>query len=42
MKHPVGGRTMKPSTADLVAAIEAASASEVVLLPNNSNVIMSD
>ncbi|HEY8645203.1 MAG TPA: DAK2 domain-containing protein [Gaiellaceae bacterium] len=36
-----GGRTMNPSTADLVAAIEAAPASEVVLLPNNSNVIMS-
>ncbi len=36
-----GGRTMNPSTADLVAAIEAAPASEVVLLPNNGNVIMS-
>jgi uncharacterized protein len=36
-----GGRTMNPSTADLVAAIEAAPAPAVVLLPNNSNVIMS-
>jgi DAK2 domain fusion protein YloV len=36
-----GGRTMNPSTADLVAAIETAAAPEVVVLPNNSNVIMS-
>jgi DAK2 domain fusion protein YloV len=36
-----GGRTMNPSTADLVDAIERASAAEVVLLPNNGNVIMS-
>jgi DAK2 domain fusion protein YloV len=36
-----GGRTMNPSTADLVAAIEAAGAAEVVVLPNNGNVIMS-
>ena len=36
-----GGRTMNPSTADLVAAIEAIPASEVIVLPNNSNVIMS-
>jgi DAK2 domain fusion protein YloV len=36
-----GGRTMNPSTADLVAAIEAAPAAEVIVLPNNSNVIMS-
>jgi fatty acid kinase len=35
-----GGQTMNPSTADLLAAIEAAEASEVVLLPNNSNVVM--
>jgi dihydroxyacetone kinase-like predicted kinase len=32
---------MNPSTADLVAAIEAAPSAEVVVLPNNSNVIMS-
>ena len=36
-----GGQTMNPSTADLLAAIEASSADEVVLLPNNSNVVMS-
>ena len=36
-----GGQTMNPSTADLVAAIEAAPAPEVILLPNNSNVILS-
>ncbi|MEV4421207.1 DAK2 domain-containing protein [Patulibacter sp. NPDC049589] len=35
-----GGATMNPSTADLVAAIEAAPADEVVLLPNNGNVRM--
>jgi DAK2 domain fusion protein YloV len=35
-----GGGTMNPATADLVAAIEGADASEVVLLPNNKNVIM--
>jgi DAK2 domain fusion protein YloV len=36
-----GGRTMNPSTADIVAAIEAAPAPCVVVLPNNGNVIMS-
>ena len=36
-----GGQTMNPSTADLVAAVERTGAAEVVLLPNNSNVIMS-
>jgi DAK2 domain fusion protein YloV len=36
-----GGQTMNPSTADLVAAIEATAAPEVILLPNNSNVILS-
>jgi len=36
-----GGQTMNPSTSDLVAAIERTGAPEVVLLPNNSNVIMS-
>lgn len=35
-----GGPTMNPSTADLLAAIEAAAADEVVLLPNNGNVLM--
>jgi DAK2 domain fusion protein YloV len=36
-----GGQTMNPSTAELVAAIEATGAPEVILLPNNSNVILS-
>jgi hypothetical protein len=36
-----GGRTMNPATADILAAIEDAPASEVVVLPNNKNVIMS-
>ena len=36
-----GGRTMNPSTADLVSAIEKMAAEDVVLLPNNGNVIMS-
>jgi fatty acid kinase len=35
-----GGQTMNPSAADLVAAIEATPAEEVVVLPNNSNVIL--
>jgi uncharacterized protein len=35
-----GGQTMNPSTADLLSAIEAVAADEVVLLPNNSNVVM--
>jgi hypothetical protein len=36
-----GGQTMNPSAADLVSAIEAAGAEEVIVLPNNSNVILS-
>jgi hypothetical protein len=35
-----GGETMNPSTSDLVSAIEGAPAGEVVVLPNNKNVIM--
>jgi len=35
----VGGQTMNPSTADLLDAIEATDADEVVLLPNNKNII---
>jgi DAK2 domain fusion protein YloV len=35
-----GGETMNPSTSDLLAAIERANAAEVVVLPNNGNVIM--
>jgi hypothetical protein len=36
-----GGQTMNPPTAELLAAIEAMSAEEVVVLPDNSNVILS-
>jgi uncharacterized protein len=36
-----GGQTMNPSTADIVAAIQATPATEVIVLPNNSNVILS-
>ena len=35
-----GGQTMNPPTADLLAAVEAIGPREVVLLPNNSNVVM--
>ena len=35
----VGGQTMNPSTADLLEAIEATDADEVVLLPNNKNIV---
>jgi DAK2 domain fusion protein YloV len=35
-----GGETMNPSTADLVAAIEAEPAAEIVLLPNDPNVFL--
>ena len=34
-----GGQSMNPSTADLVAAVESVPASEVVVLPNNKNII---
>ena len=36
-----GGRTMNPATSELLDAIERAPAPEVVVLPNNGNVIMS-
>lgn len=35
-----GGQTMNPSTAELVAAIDRCSSDEVVVLPNNANVIL--
>ena len=35
-----GGQTMNPSTADLLDAVDSVAADEVVLLPNNSNVVM--
>jgi len=36
-----GGQTMNPSTEELLAAVNAVDASQVILLPNNSNVILS-
>jgi len=40
VQHTVtGGQTMNPSTAQLLAAIDAAPGQEVVLLPNNKNII---
>lgn len=35
-----GGQTMNPSTQDLLEAVEGLPAQQVILLPNNSNVIM--
>ena len=35
-----GGQTMNPSTEDLLAAIERAPTDEVILLPNNKNIIL--
>jgi DAK2 domain fusion protein YloV len=34
-----GGQSMNPSTADLIAAIEAAPGDQVVILPNNKNIV---
>lgn len=34
-----GGQTLNPSTAELLAAVEQLDARQVVLLPNNSNII---
>jgi DAK2 domain fusion protein YloV len=34
-----GGQTMNPSTADLLAAVEACPADAVVILPNNKNIV---
>ncbi len=36
-----GGQTMNPSTEELLAAVNAVDAGQVILLPNNSNVILS-
>jgi DAK2 domain fusion protein YloV len=36
-----GGQTMNPSTSDILAAIESCPATEVLVLPNNANVILS-
>jgi uncharacterized protein len=35
-----GGRTMNPSTADLLAALDALATEEAIVLPNSGNVIM--
>jgi len=35
-----GGPTMNPATAELLAAVEATNAEEVILLPNDANVIL--
>ena len=35
----LGGQSMNPSTAELLAAVEHAPAEEVVILPNNSNIV---
>ncbi len=35
-----GGQTMNPSTADILEAIEAANADNVIVLPNNGNIRM--
>ncbi len=34
-----GGQTLNPSTAELLAAVEAVNADQVVVLPNNKNII---
>jgi DAK2 domain fusion protein YloV len=35
-----GGQTMNPSTAELLAAVDATGANEVIIFPNNKNIIM--
>jgi uncharacterized protein len=35
-----GGQTMNPSTNDLLGAIEKAKSAQVIILPNNGNIIM--
>src|SRR5699024_4942181 len=35
-----GGQTMNPSTKDIAGAIEEANASNVLVLPNNKNIVM--
>lgn len=35
-----GGQTMNPSTEDIVKAIEEANAEKIIILPNNSNIVM--
>ncbi len=35
-----GGQTMNPSTADLLRAVQSLDVEEVVILPNNSNIVL--
>ena len=35
-----GGQTMNPSTADILEAVEALPSEQVIILPNNKNIIM--
>ena len=35
-----GGQTMNPSTEDIVKAIKAVHAKNVIVLPNNKNIVM--
>ena len=35
-----GGQTMNPSTKDLLDAVESTNADKVIIMPNNSNIIM--
>ncbi|AZB42900.1 DAK2 domain-containing protein [Bacillus sp. FJAT-42376] len=35
-----GGQTMNPSTEDIVSAIEEVNAENIIILPNNSNIVM--
>jgi DAK2 domain fusion protein YloV len=35
-----GGQTMNPSTSDLLRAVQSIDAEEVVVLPNNSNIVL--
>jgi DAK2 domain fusion protein YloV len=35
-----GGQTMNPSTEDLLAALEAVPADDIIILPNNKNIVM--
>lgn len=36
-----GGQTMNPSTEDILKAVEAVPQNEVIILPNNGNIVMS-
>lgn len=36
----LGGQTLNPSTEDIIKAIKAVNAKDVILFPNNSNIIM--